>query len=53
MEEDRVLWDDSYGVSQAVQGHLSDVCVPQQDPAVRRVVESVQETHDRGLAAKN
>lgn len=50
MEEHTVLGDDGDGVTQAVQGHITDVLVAHKDPAIPRVVEPVQEPYYRGFA---
>lgn len=49
MEEHTVLWHDPHGSPEAVQGHVANVFVPQEDPAIGWVIESIQETDYGGL----
>ena len=52
MEQNRVLWNDAEVLSQTVQSDVANVFIPQQNPALVGIVESVEQPHNCGFTEK-
>mmetsp|Transcript_12039 Transcript_12039/g.32913 ORF Transcript_12039/g.32913 Transcript_12039/m.32913 type:complete len:253 (-) Transcript_12039:711-1469(-) len=51
VEQDHVLWDDANCAPQALQSHILYALSIQQDVALVRLIETVQQPHDSALSA--